>query len=763
MSEPSPAATRRRAFTACPLLACSLLVSLGPGAASAATLARTVSPGALDRTPAAVSPCPTFSWAGVDGAAGYELVVMALVEGGEPRVVLRSAIEGSASSFTPDRTACLPPGAYAWTVRATGGPPEPSGDGWAPARRFAVPDLPSAAELEAALDTLRRWQAGQAAGTFPGPSGQSAGTFPEGARPAPVTRAAEANVSGTAAIRGEMPGGSGETYGVAGVSASPQGAGLAAVNTGGGADLVLDGAAQSETDARLFHDAFDRPSSSPETFDFRNSGAGTITLQVDGVDVVTTATDQDTLGGLACTAGEIAKQTPGGWQCATDDGSSYAAGNQLQLTSGTFDVLEGTGSGLDADTVDGLEPSQIASLGHDHFGQTWSGSAPVGLSVVNGVGEVGTAISGSLTSALVTGAGVEGSVVSGTGVVGWAFATSGESYGVWGKNFSAAGAGVRGASSTSTGAAPGVWGSTQSAVGSGVLGEATAAAGEAAGVLGIAGSPAAAGVRGTAPNLGVVGEASVAFGSGVKGIARNATGHDGWGVFGDGPTGVRGLGGVAGVRGTGQYGVMGETDRLDGVGVWGSDGGFGGEAGRFLGNVAVAGALTKWSGSFKIDHPLDPENKYLYHSFVESPDMMNIYNGNVTLDERRRGLVELPAWFEALNREFRYQLTPLGGWSACWIGRQVEGNRFLIRGGPRAEVSWQVTGIRHDRWAEAHRIPVEEEKPPAERGRYLAPEVWGQPRERATGWPLIAATVEALERQDPAAADPSEVEAHEAP
>jgi hypothetical protein len=51
------------------------------------------------------------------------------------------------------------------------------------------------------------------------------------------------------------------------------------------------------------------------------------------------------------------------------------------------------------------------------------------------------------------------------------------------------------------------------------------------------------------------------------------------------------------------------------------------------GNTDILGTLTKPAGSFKIDHPLDPANKYLYHSFVESPDMKNMYDGNVTTDE----------------------------------------------------------------------------------------------------------------------------------
>jgi hypothetical protein len=44
---------------------------------------------------------------------------------------------------------------------------------------------------------------------------------------------------------------------------------------------------------------------------------------------------------------------------------------------------------------------------------------------------------------------------------------------------------------------------------------------------------------------------------------------------------------------------------------------------------------------FRIDHPLDPANKYLNHSAVESPDMKNIYDGVVTLDADGEAVVEL--------------------------------------------------------------------------------------------------------------------------
>jgi hypothetical protein len=138
------------------------------------------------------------------------------------------------------------------------------------------------------------------------------------------------------------------------------------------------------------------------------------------------------------------------------------------------------------------------------------------------------------------------------------------------------------------------------------------------------------------------------------------------------------------------------------------------------GNVYITGNLTKGGGSFKIDHPLDPRNKYLYHSFVESPDMMNIYNGNVILDKEGRAVVELPEWFEALNRDFRYQLTCIGGFAPMYVEKEVADNSFTIAGGKEGmKVSWQVTGIRKDAYADKHRIAVEEEKPAGEKGTCL--------------------------------------------
>ena len=132
---------------------------------------------------------------------------------------------------------------------------------------------------------------------------------------------------------------------------------------------------------------------------------------------------------------------------------------------------------------------------------------------------------------------------------------------------------------------------------------------------------------------------------------------------------------------------------------------------EIFGNLTVDGTLAKSGGSFKIDDPIAPSEKYLSHSFVESPDMMNIYNGNVTTDAKGYATVEMPKWFEALNGDFRYQLTAIGTFSQAIVAEEIKDGKFRIRTSkPHVKVSWQVTGVRHDAWANAHRIPTEEDE-----------------------------------------------------
>jgi len=151
-------------------------------------------------------------------------------------------------------------------------------------------------------------------------------------------------------------------------------------------------------------------------------------------------------------------------------------------------------------------------------------------------------------------------------------------------------------------------------------------------------------------------------------------------------------------------------------------------SGYFMGNVNVDGTLTADTKNFKIDHPLDPANKYLLHSSVESDEMANVYSGNVTLDAGGAARVELPDWFEALNGDFRYQLTCIGGFAPVYVAEKISGNRFNIAGGdPGMEVSWQVTGIRHDPYSLEHRTATVQDKPAREVGKYRHPELYGMP------------------------------------
>ncbi|MFH2143558.1 MAG: hypothetical protein ABIJ97_14120 [Bacteroidota bacterium] len=191
--------------------------------------------------------------------------------------------------------------------------------------------------------------------------------------------------------------------------------------------------------------------------------------------------------------------------------------------------------------------------------------------------------------------------------------------------------------------------------------------------------------------------------------------------------------GAGTVTNYGVYGTASGTGTGTRYGVYGyASGGTTAWAGYFSGNVNVTGTLSKGGGSFKIDHPLDPENKYLYHSFVESPDMMNIYNGIIILDSQGKATVNLPDYFEALNNEFRYTLTPIGSPAPnLYIEEEVAFNQFKIAGGnPGMKVSWQVTGIRKDPFAVKNRIPVEVEKDSEDKGYYLYPDLYKQSIEK---------------------------------
>ncbi len=213
-------------------------------------------------------------------------------------------------------------------------------------------------------------------------------------------------------------------------------------------------------------------------------------------------------------------------------------------------------------------------------------------------------------------------------------------------------------------------------------------------------------------------------GAGNPSYMNNAGGYGGEFHGGDSGGGTNGFGGD---------GVVSYGGNPNGIGLYVYSAGesTANTAAVFIGAVDVYGALYKSSGAFKIDHPVDPENKYLIHSFVESPDMKNVYDGVVTTDGTGYATVALPYWFEALNRDFRYQLTVMGPqFAQAIVASEMVANHFTIRTDhPGVKVSWQVTGIRQDAWANAHRLPTEVEKSEKEKGHYIHPELFGHPGE----------------------------------
>jgi hypothetical protein len=154
-------------------------------------------------------------------------------------------------------------------------------------------------------------------------------------------------------------------------------------------------------------------------------------------------------------------------------------------------------------------------------------------------------------------------------------------------------------------------------------------------------------------------------------------------------------------------------------------------AGYFEGNVHVAGTLSKTSGTFLIDHPLDPENRVLRHNFVESPEPLCLYRGKVRLGEDGSAPVPMPDYFRALTSEegATALLTPLGArpFAVSYEWNDAH-DTLVVYGDPGAEVSYLVVADRDDPSIRVLRQPVEEDKGEAgsafPRGEYLFPDAY---------------------------------------
>jgi hypothetical protein len=312
------------------------LLAVAIAIAAAPAFAQTpegVSPGAVDRIVEVEGRCPTFIWSGVPGAAAYELVVYRVptepqasgaagIELSASNEVLFARVPGGATAWQPRLADGLDPGgSYVWFVRAVrleeAGEVVEAGD-WSAARFFSVPAAPSGEQVRQALEVLQRWEAANGDGSMTLSSATAAAPAAvadaAAAAVADSGAGAEAGASGpksvptaTAAIKGTIPDATGETYGVVGISSSPDGAGVAAANTNGGPDLVLDGTEDGETDLAVYQWGIDRASNGIETFALINSIGGAFDLFVQGnVDATAligdgagiTNVDADTLDGI---------------------------------------------------------------------------------------------------------------------------------------------------------------------------------------------------------------------------------------------------------------------------------------------------------------------------------------------------------------------------------------------------------------------------------------------------------------------------------
>ena len=130
---------------------------------------------------------------------------------------------------------------------------------------------------------------------------------------------------------------------------------------------------------------------------------------------------------------------------------------------------------------------------------------------------------------------------------------------------------------------------------------------------------------------------------------------------------------------------------------------------RVRGDLYLDGGTQVWTNdgfgsanwgvkAFTIDHPLDPQNKVLRHYTLEGPQVWNVYKGTAQLDALGMATIQLPDYFEALNRNPQYDLTPIGSpMPNLFVKQTVKDNQFVIGGGvANGQVCWTVSGERND-------------------------------------------------------------------
>lgn len=277
-----------------------------------------------------------------------------------------------------------------------------------------------------------------------------------------------------------------------------------------------------------------------------------------------------------------------------------------------------------------------------------------------------------------------------------------------------------------TGDAVGLFGRAQPSSGIGVLGDNTNGVG-GIGVRGFGWSNTSTGVQGVGGSFGVDGLSEDGYG--VQGKSTGGHGVIGFSAVeavvgvttGVNKAAVHGYTAVAGSDGGWFVAAAGTGDGVGVIGQTASGAGYGVQSiGRFMSTGTKA---------FRIDHPLEPETKFLNHYCSEGPEPTNMYSGQVTTDANGFANVELPEYFESINRDSRIQLTVEDAsedFVMAKIVSGIQGNAFRIRANkPGVSVHWLVIGVRNDKYMQRYGAPVEVEKSPMEVGRYQHPELYG--------------------------------------
>jgi hypothetical protein len=469
-----------------------------------------------------------------------------------------------------------------------------------------------------------------------------------------------------------------------------------------------------------------------------------------------------------------ANQTINGTLTANSTGltiNATSSSTSASAVGGTGTTYGVTGLGESTSGI-GVAGYELASTGTT-YGVTGASSSSAGFGVYGSSPYIGVGGNGSSYGVYGSSAGFLSLGVYGTspyiGVQGYSSATTGGGSGLYGSSASSVGVGVNGVSE-----GIGVEGYSSGNVG--IYGSASGSSLEgsnlgSAGVWGDTGNPLYVGVLGTADDS-LAGYFANNSSTAPTILAENSNGSFGavafqaylddvgtYAIIGDPGcnTGFIALAlGQAEMTGCSNYTLAGGTNgntyinapsggavhlRINSVE----------QLAATSGNVSVYGTFSATgTKNFRIDHPLDPANKYLFHASVESSEVLNLYSGNAVLDASGEAVVQLPDWFEVINKDFRYQLTSIGAPGRdLYVAEEVSGGHFKIAGGrPGGKVSWQVSGVRNDAWEKAHPMQVEADKG-AERGHYLTPELYGAAETARIGYMAPAPGSEQVVRTRP--------------